>query len=57
MPDIEFIVQTIRQHHFMRYCGVSFDRFAYDWMLNAQDAGIDIAHCFKTYCEWVNNHA
>ena len=57
MPDIESIFQAIYQHHFMRYCGVTLDRFAYDWMLNAQAAGIDIAPCFKTFCEWVNNHA
>lgn len=57
MPDIELIFQAIYQHHFMRYCGVSVTRFAYDWMLNAQDAGIDIAHCFQTYCKWVNDHA
>lgn len=57
MPDIESIVQAIRQHHFMRYCGVSIERFAYDWMLNAQDAGIGVAHCFDTFHEWMNRHA
>lgn len=57
MADLELIVQTIYQHHFMRYCGVSYARYAHDWMLNAQDAGIDIAPCFKTFCEWVNDRA
>lgn len=57
MPDIESIVQTIRQHHMMRYCGVSVDRYAHDWMLNAQHSGIGADYCFKTYCEWVGNNA
>ncbi len=57
MLDVYEIYSCISQHHMMLYCGVSFDRYAYDWMLDAQDAGIDIANCFKTFCEWVNDHA
>ena len=57
MHDIELIFAAIYQHHMMRYCGVSVDRYAHDWMLNAQHSGIGADYCFQSYCEWVNNHA
>jgi hypothetical protein len=57
MPDIECIVQSIRQHHFMRFCGVSPEKFAYDWMVNSRDAGIGIDYSFQSFTEWVGQHA
>ena len=54
MSDIYEIYSSIYQHHMMLYCGVSVERFAYDFMLNTQQSGIGADQCFITFANWIS---
>lgn len=55
MPDIYDVVQTIRQFGMARYCGVKPSHWAYDFMLETQNAGIGLIHCLKSFEAYMRN--
>lgn len=54
MPDYQDIYNSIMQFHMMKYCGVSVEKWAHDFMIDQINAGIDLVYCLKYFEEWCN---
>lgn len=51
MPDIEDIVQSVRQFGMAIYCGLPVSHWAYAFMVNTRDAGICVGPCLDVFHE------